>query len=81
MEYKACDFFVSRIPLLPVESYFDVFDNGNDDEVKEKLFSLFKSGNLEEALDSVYLSWERIAAQIAIQRMCTAAIKASEVLA
>jgi len=50
VEYKACEFFVSRVPLLPVESYFDVFGNGDDNEVREKLFSLFKSADLEEAL-------------------------------
>ena len=40
-----------------------------------------KREELSDDLDSVYMSQARMAAQIAIQRTCTAAIKASEVFA
>lgn len=50
MEYKACGFFVSRTPLLPIENYFYVFGKPNDNETREKLFALFREPALEEAL-------------------------------
>jgi len=56
--------------------------NSNEDEfIKLKQHMLNRKNKKEAVLDSVYSSCARMAAQIAIQRTCTAAIKASEVLA
>ena len=56
--------------------------NSNEDEfIKLKQHMLNRKNKKEAVLDSVYSSYARMAAQIAIQRTCTAAIKASEVLA
>lgn len=74
MEYKACEFFVSRIPLLPVESYLDIFESRNDNEVREKLFSLFKSPVLEESLAVASTDCHRALLRVD----CTGGTKATE---
>lgn len=50
MKYKACGFFVSRTPLLPIENYLDMFGSSSYNVVREKIFSLFREPVLEEAL-------------------------------
>lgn len=50
VEYKACDFFTTRLPILSLDNYFKVFNKSTDLEVKNELFSLFKKELLKEPL-------------------------------
>lgn len=50
MNYKACDFYVARTPLLPVEDYFRVFESGDPAKISSELFTRFKDPFLEETL-------------------------------
>ena len=55
--------------------------NGKSHLEIEEFLGLTGDRPVHNLLDSVYTGYARIAAQMAIQRTCTAAIKASEVLA
>lgn len=50
MNYKACDFYVARTPLLPIEDYFRVFESGDPSKISRELFARFKDPFLEETL-------------------------------
>ena len=50
IEYKACDFFVTRLPILPINTYFEIFAENTVPEMKSKLFNLFKETFLGETL-------------------------------
>ena len=50
MNYKACDFYVARTPLLPIEDYFRVFESGDPSKISRELFARFKDPYLEETL-------------------------------
>ena len=50
MNYKACDFYVARTPLLPIEDYFRVFESGDPAKISSELFTRFKDPFLEETL-------------------------------
>jgi len=50
VEYKACDFFTTRLPILSLDDYFNVFRMNTDLETKNELFSLFKKELLKEPL-------------------------------
>lgn len=50
VEYKACDFFATRLPLLSLDNYFKVFNKRTELEIKNELFSLFKKDLLKEPL-------------------------------
>lgn len=50
MNYKACDFYVVRTPLLPIEDYFRVFESGGQTKISSELFARFKNPFLEEVL-------------------------------
>lgn len=49
-KYNACDFFITRIPLLPINNYFDVFSESSVTDIKNSLFSLFQESFLNETL-------------------------------
>ncbi len=38
VEYKACNFFATRLPILSLDNYFKVFNQSTDLEVKNELF-------------------------------------------
>lgn len=50
MNYKACDFYVARTPLLPIEDYFRIFESGDPAKISSELFTRFKDPFLEETL-------------------------------
>lgn len=50
MNYTACDFYVARTPLLPIEDYFRVFASGDPAKISRELFARFKDPFLEETL-------------------------------
>jgi len=50
VNYSACDFFATRLPILSLDNYFKVFNQSAELEVKNELFSLFKKELLKEPL-------------------------------
>lgn len=50
VNYAACDFFATRLPILSLDNYFKVFNQSAELEVKNELFSLFKKELLKEPL-------------------------------
>lgn len=57
MRYKASDFYVSRIPLLPMENFFNQFNTGEHSfDRKEWMKNQFEFPPLAEAL--AISSWE-----------------------
>lgn len=50
MNYKACDFYVARTPLLAIEDYFRVFESGDPSKISSELFARFKDPFLGETL-------------------------------
>lgn len=50
VNYIACDFFTTRLPILSLNNYFEVFNKSTKIEIKNKLFTLFEEELLKELL-------------------------------
>lgn len=62
MSYQACDFYVTRIPLLPIEDYVHVFDSKDINETRNALIKCFQNPIFEETL--------AVASQESYQALC-----------
>ena len=50
VNYIACDFFTTRLPILSLNNYFEAFNKSTKIEIKNKLFTLFVEELLKELL-------------------------------
>lgn len=66
MQYKNCGFYVTRVPLLPIDDYFRMFECNNDKELRVRLVNAFKLPVLQEAL--AVSSWESFRALERIEK-------------
>lgn len=50
IDYIACDFFATRLPILSLNHYFNMFSNKAEQKIKNQLFTLFEEEQLKEPL-------------------------------